>query len=1371
MAQYMDEIPPDVISPHDSKAISDPLLKHLDTVIALYDFPGTQPSHLPLSLGDTIYVLSKSDTGWWDGVVFGSSGDLQRGWFPHNYVRSVNYVQPVLNKLKSNKELDSITAANTAANVLIPLFTNLLQKNLLESEKPSPATNTRKNSVVSFASSDTSMRSGNRSGTPTMYQGINLPSQQVGLQSELQSGPQSEPQSELQSGPQSEQEQDQDQDQEPHGRGQPSITTITAGDLTDALNLTSLEEAERIVEEYRKTNDVILCWIPKCTVSGDFVFYCEQLDIYCGSMPMTTFDRNSQTEFKSPTVSAIEDKSIIPSEPDNLFESRGNNLAMFDSLKRDSNASTTSQSSSSSYHHFTQPFFAFDYLFYKQASDMTKWSELKESFNYLLDLTYKALKDQNKQLFSTHFTHLNKLISLVFSAARLTRDDFIDTKFERSVKRRLKRIASSFSQLYINGVLHLNVMHFKGTMSEGLLMSRLNQPVGSFADSQSSVSTVIQDAKHPSNLNLNTNLNSLHNGQKLTLNEDDEFISYFHQVEIEAQNLGNSMNSLTNIFIKITDGKRVMKSDYDSSDASEDEGVDRSDILPQLYPRFLTDEFNGGNWCNPFFATSNSALNVSGDDLKNKHHQKVIIDHTSFELVVTLSDKMVGLSEQTLEYLDTKVQHNYYNESLKNERNTQILRLIYKYLFHSSSLMDLIESFDFTVFCLVKKYSSSSEEDSATVKEKLSKGDTTKEDIDIPSSNLTFDYPIVLEFFQLKQKFHDLISLIIMSTQSLTLEDPDVFKGLKDEDPLFYNRDLVKMPTEKAAILLTNILIEQSDYSNSQGNTISLDADSILAKHLIEGIDFMTLIQKTIRQLIDERETILNYATRVLHDDLNVQLLVMERNNTMLFEKAEEGHSYYSGEQKEQKDVPWYLEGDEEYDLLLDMKGNIKGGTKEALVAHLTHHDLVDTNFNSAMLIAFATIMSLGELIASLINRYNIEAPEGLSFEEYNLWISKKQNPIRLRVLNIMILIVEKYWTESYQNELVIKRWFEFSQGTGVQSHTIGKQLSQDLSRLLAKEIVCIPHEPMIPTTKAPAVLTKGSSFLKKMKLMDIDPIELARQLTLREFNLYSKITKSACIAKVWGKKSGLNESYDSITSFIRASNQLTNFVSYMILRKNESKKRGQVIRYFVQVAEKCRQYNNFSSMTAIISALYSSPIQRLKKTWQYLSPKTSSHLQNMNKLMNSSRNFNEYRDVLKFIGSEACVPFFGVYLSDLTFVFHGNPDCLMNRTRLINFAKRSKTCEIVTGIDRFKTLGYNFTNVIEIQKYLDTWFEKCPTISEQYQLSLALEPREPPATILSTSKDSAPSNSTSANSNSRSYKGQKISLGLSSGLGGIALK
>lgn len=265
----MDEIAPDVISPHDTKPTVDQPLKHLDTVIALYDFPGTQPSHLPLNLGDTIYVLSKSDTGWWDGVLVGQTGELQRGWFPHHYVRSVNYVQPVLNKLKSNKELDSITASNTAANVLIPSFTNLLQKNLIDSEKNTPANSTRKNSVVSFASSETSI--------PSDSKGSLLPKHHLEASTQF-----------LQHQP-------------------TSIShTLTSADFNnDNIIFTDVEEAEQMILEYKEKNKKNLTWIPRNTTSGDFVFYCEQLNIYCQTMPMVPFELTDVTaEVEMPSKEA-----------------------------------------------------------------------------------------------------------------------------------------------------------------------------------------------------------------------------------------------------------------------------------------------------------------------------------------------------------------------------------------------------------------------------------------------------------------------------------------------------------------------------------------------------------------------------------------------------------------------------------------------------------------------------------------------------------------------------------------------------------------------------------------------------------------------------------------------------------------------------------------------------------------------------------------------------------------------------------------------------------------------------------------------------------------------------------------------------------
>jgi son of sevenless len=48
---------------------------------ALYDYQSTDDSSLSFRKGDIIEVLTRLDSGWWDGLL----GD-ERGWFPSNYV-------------------------------------------------------------------------------------------------------------------------------------------------------------------------------------------------------------------------------------------------------------------------------------------------------------------------------------------------------------------------------------------------------------------------------------------------------------------------------------------------------------------------------------------------------------------------------------------------------------------------------------------------------------------------------------------------------------------------------------------------------------------------------------------------------------------------------------------------------------------------------------------------------------------------------------------------------------------------------------------------------------------------------------------------------------------------------------------------------------------------------------------------------------------------------------------------------------------------------------------------------------------------------------------------------------------------------------
>ena len=53
-------------------------------VKALYDFNSSDSSSLSFRRDDIIQVLTRLESGWWDGLCNG-----ERGWFPSNYVTAV----------------------------------------------------------------------------------------------------------------------------------------------------------------------------------------------------------------------------------------------------------------------------------------------------------------------------------------------------------------------------------------------------------------------------------------------------------------------------------------------------------------------------------------------------------------------------------------------------------------------------------------------------------------------------------------------------------------------------------------------------------------------------------------------------------------------------------------------------------------------------------------------------------------------------------------------------------------------------------------------------------------------------------------------------------------------------------------------------------------------------------------------------------------------------------------------------------------------------------------------------------------------------------------------------------------------------------
>lgn len=1210
-------------------------IKPVDAVVALYDFHGDKRTQLSFNLGDVIYIYTKDESGWLDGVLMLPNGGYARGWIPCTYVRSVYYLELSGRKLEGPNQVDTYTAANTTANVLVPTFAGLLQKNMQEHGKEASADGTRKSSMVSFASSegsDVKWKPTNGIDTPTSIQNSNT-------------------------------------------RTNSSLESLNE-------SVIDLERAEKMVEEYRqRTGKEVFC-CTKPTSSGDILYYIEELDIYTSSPPFVVYDKDtadrrnielySSKELKEPHfVDVNPDSSVL-----NDFSQDLVNEELMKSVREkfdvDSDTHVLLNSKGPDYniyHHFSKCLFAFDGLFYDYSEDIRTWQNLEDVFNTNMHQCLRSLRERDIKIFGYYYEKLSSVILKIVKCTKLLRTDFIGSEYESSVRGKLKKIIYLNAQMYVNSVLQFKVL---GEDHDCELYEK---------ESQSQEQT-----NHP-----------------LTDFNSEESLSPL-DARKEGLVLSQTVSSLIGILSHISKDKKVRRSDYDVPEDVDDE-QDRSDFLPQVYPRFVCDDFNGGNWCNPFLGISESVFNASGEHLKMKSRSKRVIDRGAVDSINSYCDELKSLSEDMREALFS-VPHM--DNIQRNIRNDSISRKMYRCLKSASPLCDLLESLDFTIFYLMDRYNQAGNNMKSTSSSKL---------FESSPDGLRMDSTVVMEFFELKQLYHSVLSNVIMAVQSLSIDDPEVFKAIEDEK---FDLDVPRDDTEREALDLYRLILTQN--SKGEDLAIMIDRDKVLEENLQVFMKLLDVISSSLWYIMEERENILNYATRILHSDFGMHLLLTERKNTIHSDK-QDVVTFYPRDHSS-GGAPWYLQIDTNNELLVDLSGNVKGGTKRALVAYLCQLEFNTSDFSTIFLITFAGFMKIGELVDQMIEEFKKDAPEGLSYEEYNVWVAKKQNPTRVRIFQLMKLLLGKYWVNSYYEEPVFKKWLAFIQLSLVKKSPLSRAISHKIQQHLTNGRP--GDRPKLGSTGSSISSTKGLSSIKKMRLFDIDPAEMANQLTFTDSSIFQKVSIHACLTKVWGQKSFLRENIDSITEIIKNSNQLTNFVTFMILRKPELKKRSQTIAYFIKVAERCRTLNNFSSMTAIVSGLYSSSIHRLKKTWEITDSTLSRSLQNMNKLMNSARNFSEYRNILKFLGPEPCVPFFGVILSDLTFVFHGNPNYLLSKGLYINFYKQAKTYEIVKDVIRLKAVPYNIQENHEVQSFLNLWFDKSPNFEEQYRMSLHLEPRQP---------------------------------------------
>uniref|UniRef100_A0A8C5U8H9 Ral guanine nucleotide dissociation stimulator like 1 n=1 Tax=Malurus cyaneus samueli TaxID=2593467 RepID=A0A8C5U8H9_9PASS len=264
----------------------------------------------------------------------------------------------------------------------------------------------------------------------------------------------------------------------------------------------------------------------------------------------------------------------------------------------------------------------------------------------------------------------------------------------------------------------------------------------------------------------------------------------------------------------------------------------------------------------------------------------------------------------------------------------------------------------------------------------------------------------------------------------------------------------------------------------------------------------------------------------------------------------------------------------------------------------------------------------------------------------------------------------------------------------------------------------------------------------------------VAEQLTYMDVMLFKRVVPYHCLGSIWSqrdKKENKNLA-PTVRATITQFNAVTKCVISTILGTRELKiqQRAKIIEKWIHIAHECRILKNFSSLRAIISALQSNSIYRLKTTWMCVSKDILVMYEELSEIFSDHDNYLTSRELLmkeatsKFANLDSSekenqkksqkrlqlqknkgvmqgtVPYLGTFLTDLIMLDTALQDYVEGG--LINFEKRRREFEVIAQIKLLQS-SCNSYCLIPDQKIIQ-WFRRQRHLTEEesYQLSREAE-------------------------------------------------
>jgi hypothetical protein len=147
------------------------------------------------------------------------------------------------------------------------------------------------------------------------------------------------------------------------------------------------------------------------------------------------------------------------------------------------------------------------------------------------------------------------------------------------------------------------------------------------------------------------------------------------------------------------------------------------------------------------------------------------------------------------------------------------------------------------------------------------------------------------------------------------------------------------------------------------------------------------------------------------------------------------------------------------------------------------------------------------------------------------------------------------------------------------------------------------PHSALLPLKPEPLLV------------LDIEPLELARQMTLIEAKLFNAIRRKEFLHGAWYGKVK-EQKAPNLLKIITHGNRVTSWITTELLKFPTAEQRARVLTLFIQVLpvrsppsflshpplQHLEALRNFNGLIQVLSSLHSATVSKLKRSWS-LSP------------------------------------------------------------------------------------------------------------------------------------------------------------------------